>query len=337
MKISSRKAYALFLIFCLISIVLLIALSLFYGSTDISVQTVLEALSGGHNLSQAHIAISELRLPRTIADLLCGACLAAAGAMMQGVTRNPLADSSLLGINAGASFAIAICLAFFPGLAFGWMVAGAFGGAAIACLVLFLLLKAGHGSASPVKLILAGSAVSIFLSALSNGLSIFANVGQDLSLWNYGGTAGVRMDQLKIAAPVMILACLMAWMSARKVGALSLGIENARALGVQVERSIGQCLIIVLLLAGSAVSLCGPVAFVGLLVPALVRLFAGSDYRRVIPGSIAAGAAAMLAADLISRRINPPAETPVGLIFGVIGVPLFIYLVRKGAAGHEQA
>lgn len=330
MKSQKKSGLMLFVIFSIAAVVMAAILSIFLGSTDISFQTVLQALFSPDLADHQQIAVVELRLPRTIGDIFTGACFAAAGAMMQGVTRNPLADSGLLGINAGASFALALCMAFFSSLGFGFSLFSAFLGASAAVAVVYGLLRFNHRRTDSVRLVLAGSAVSIFLTSLSQGIAIYFNIGQDMTFWTAGGVSGIRMNQLKIAVPVMLAALALAWFLSRQVAVLSLGEETAQGLGLHVERAQALCLFDVMLLAGSAAALAGPIAFVGLLVPYFVRFFVGSDYRRVIPCSMLAGAFFMLAADLVSRLINPPAETPIGLIFAVIGVPVFIWVCRKG-------
>lgn len=307
--------------------------SVVLGSTDIPLESVVQALTNPDMASHEQLAVLELRLPRMYGDILVGAGLAASGAILQGVTRNPLADPGLLGINAGGSFALALCMAFLSNITFGVTVLFSFIGAAAAGLVVYGLLRAGGRKADPVRLVLAGSAVSILLSSLSQGIAIFFGIGHDLTFWTAGGTAAIRMEQIRICAPVMILGLVAAVWLSKKVSVLSLGEEAAAGLGVNVEKAQLQCLLTVMVLAGTAVALAGPIAFAGLLVPYFVRFLAGSDYGTVIPGSMIAGALFMLLADLLARTINAPAETPVGLIFAVLGVPLFIWIARKGGAG----
>lgn len=330
-----KTGLVLFVVFGLAAVLGAAILSIFLGSTNISFDTVLQALFHPDWQDQQQIAILELRLPRTIGDIFVGACFACAGAMMQAVTRNPLADSGILGINAGASFAMAVSMAFLGGISFGWNLFFAFLGAAGAVFLVYGLLRMNHRKTDSVRLVLAGSAVSIFLTSLAQGIAIYFNIGQDMTFWSVGGVAGIRQEQLVLAVPVMILALAGAWMLARQAALLALGDENAQSLGLHVERAQFLCLLDVMLLAGCATALAGPIAFAGLLVPYFVRFFVGSDYRVVIPCSMIGGAFFMLAADLISRLVNAPSETPIGLIFALIGVPVFIYIARKGGAGFE--
>lgn len=326
---ASTKKTIFFLVILTIAAVFAAILSVFLGSTDISWQTVLEALFRPDLTSHQQIAVVELRLPRTIGDLLVGAGLASAGALMQGMTRNPLADSGLLGINAGASFGVALCLAFFSNVTFGLTIFVSFLGAAVSVFLVFGLLLLKHRKLDATRLVLAGLAVSMFLTALTQGISILTNTGQSLTFWSAGGTAGIRMDQLKIAAPVLIAALIAALLLSRQVSLLSLGEEAARSLGLNLNRSRLLTILVVLLLAGTSTALAGPVAFVGLLVPHIVRRIAGGRYEAILPCSMMLGALMMVLADILSRTLNAPTETPVGLIFAVIGVPAFIWISRK--------
>lgn len=326
---TSTKKTIFFLVILTIAAVFAAILSVFLGSTDISWQTVLEALFRPDLTSHQQIAVVELRLPRTIGDLLVGAGLASAGALMQGMTRNPLADSGLLGINAGASFGVALCLAFFSNVTFGLTIFVSFLGAAVSVFLVFGLLLLKHRKLDATRLVLAGLAVSMFLTALTQGISILTNTGQSLTFWSAGGTAGIRMDQLKIAAPVLIAALIAALLLSRQVSLLSLGEEAARSLGLNLNRSRLLTILVVLLLAGTCTALAGPVAFVGLLVPHIVRRFAGGRYEAILPCSMMLGALMMVLADILSRTLNAPTEMPVGLIFAVIGVPAFIWISRK--------
>ncbi|MDO4321703.1 MAG: iron ABC transporter permease [Lachnospiraceae bacterium] len=333
-KIKNHKTIVFFIAGC-IAVLAAAVLSVLFGSTQIPLRQVLRALSHADSADHQHLVILELRIPRTIGCILVGAAFASAGAIMQGVTRNPLADSGLLGINAGATFALALCLALLPGIGFTGVVLFSFLGATAAMALLYCLMSMKHRKLDPVRLVLGGSAISIFLSSLSQAVSIFYNIGYDLTFWTSGGVAAIRMQQLYFAAPVILVGLAAAILLSGKVSLLSLGEDASRGLGLQVERSRVLCLAVVLLLAGGAVALAGPVAFVGLMVPHVMQYFVGADYRQIIPASMIGGAFFMLIADLVSRVINAPGETPIGLVFSVIGVPFFIWTARKGGKDFE--
>lgn len=330
-----RVRTTIFLGIGILAVIVAAGFSLFFGSTSIAPDQVLTALFHPDMANQDHVVITELRLPRTLGCMLVGAALAVAGAIMQGVTRNPLADSGLLGINAGGAFALALCLALLPGMSFSGVALCSFVGASVAMIVVYGVASARRRSPDPVSLVLAGCAVGLFLTALSQGVAIFFNIGYDLAFWSAGGVAGIRAEQLMYAAPILVAALALSWGLGKRVSLLSMGDEVATGLGVNVNRSRFLCLVVVLVLAGTSVALAGPIAFVGLMVPHVARVFVGSDYRAIVPASMVTGAAFMLVADVISRTINAPSETPIGLIFAVVGVPFFIWCVRKGAKGFD--
>lgn len=313
------------------AVVLAAGLSLFLGSTAIAPDQVIAALLSPDMANQEHVAVLELRGPRTVGCILVGAAFAVAGALMQGVTRNPLADSGLLGINAGAAFALALCLALLPGMSFAGVVVASFAGAALAMGAVYGAVSFRRHNVDPVLLVLAGCAVGLFLTALAQGVAIFFNIGYSLTFWTAGGVAGIRADTLALAAPFMVVALVAACALAPRVTVLSLGDEAASGLGVSVGRSRTLCLLVVLVLAGAAVALAGPVAFVGLMVPHVVRRFVGADYRVVVPASMVAGALFMLLADVLARTLIAPSEVPIGVIFAIAGVPFFIWCTRREA------
>lgn len=331
----SRLRTSVFLLAGIAAVALAAGLSLFVGSTPIAPDQVIGALVAPNMANQEHVAVLELRGPRTLGCILVGAAFAVAGAIMQGVTRNPLADSGLLGINAGAAFALALCLALLPGMSFAGVVACSFAGAALALAVVFGAVSFRRRNMDPVLLVLAGCAVGLFLTALAQGVAIFFNIGYALTFWTAGGVAGIRADTLAMTAPFIVGALAAACALARRVSVLSLGDEAAAGLGVAVGKSRALCLAVVLVLAGAAVALAGPVAFVGLMVPHIVRRFVGADYRAVIPASLVAGSTFMLLADAAARTLIAPSEVPIGIIFAIVGVPFFIWCARREATGLD--
>ena len=325
----------MFLLAGIAAVALAAGLSLFVGSTPIAPDQVIGALVAPDMANQEHVAVLELRGPRTLGCILVGAAFAVAGAIMQGVTRNPLADSGLLGINAGAAFALALCLALLPGMSFAGVVACSFAGAALALAAVFGAVSFRRRNMDPVLLVLAGCAVGLFLTALAQGVAIFFNIGYALTFWTAGGVAGIRADTLAMTAPFIVGALAAACALARRVSVLSLGEEAAAGLGVAVGKSRALCLAVVLVLAGAAVALAGPVAFVGLMVPHIVRRFVGADYRAVIPASLVAGSTFMLLADAAARTLIAPSEVPIGIIFAIVGGPFFIWCARREATGLD--
>lgn len=328
--IHSRPAAAVsILIFGLAAIAFGLALSISLGAADIKIGTVWEAIFRFNPDSQQHQVIRELRFPRAITGALVGASFAVAGAIMQGMTRNPLADSGLLGLNAGAGVALALVFAFAPSISFTTLMLYCFIGAATASLIVFGIGSLSFNGLTPLRLTLAGSAVSALLVAISQGVSILFNLSQDIAFWLAGGIGGASWTQIKIIFPWIVLALIGAMVLSRSVTLLSLGKEVAVGLGQRTRLVQVACMIVVVILAGSAVSAVGPVAFVGLIIPHITRYLVGVDYRWIIPCSAILGSLLIIFADIAARMINAPYETPLGALIAIIGVPFFIYLASK--------
>ncbi|WP_160032542.1 FecCD family ABC transporter permease [Paenibacillus sp. An7] len=334
LKIHARPVRAfLTLTIGLIAVILFMGVSIAVGAADIQLSTVYEALVNFNPDVTQHTIIHELRIPRSIADVLIGAAFAVAGAVMQGMTRNPLADSGLLGINSGAIFMIAVALAFFPEMSYNGTMIFAFIGAFIATALVYGTSSLGKARVTPIRLVLAGAAVSALLTALSQGIAIHFRLSQDLAYWVAGGVAGIKMPQVLSILPWISLALIAAMLVSRSITLISLGDEVASGLGQKTGliKIIGG--MIVLVLAGAAVSVAGPIGFVGLVVPHLVRYIVGVDYRFIIPCSAVVGSLLMLLADIGARMINPPYETPISALFALVGVPFFLYISRKSGRG----
>lgn len=299
------------------------------GAADIDLATVWNTLFHYDKTLTTNQIIWELRIPRVLADMMVGAAFAVAGAVMQGMTRNPLADSGLLGLNAGSAFMIAVCFAFFPGLSYNSLIFFSFLGAALGCVLVFGVSALVKGGLSPTRLVLAGAAVASLLTALSEGIAIYFKLSQDLAFWFAGGVAGVKWSQIAVVWPWLLGALFAAILISKSVTILSLGDDIAVGLGQNTTRTKLLSMFIVLILAGLAVSVVGPVGFIGLIVPHLVRYMVGVDYRWIIPCSAIIGALLTLYADIGARMVNPPYETPISVIFALIGVPFFLYVARK--------
>lgn len=305
------------------------ALSISIGAKDIGLSVVWDAIWHFNRDLTDHQIIRSLRMPRTIACMLTGAAFAVAGSVMQGMTRNPLADPGLLGINAGAGFMLAICFAFIPHLLFGQLIWMSFAGAAGATALIYGLGSLSRGGLTPVRLALAGSAVSALLLAISEGIALKYRIGQSLDFWLFGGAAGVRWAQVDVIQWWIGGGLLAALMLARYITLLSLGEETAAGIGVRVGliKLIGA--VIILILAGASVSVVGFVSFLGLMVPHITRYLVGVSYRWIVPCSAILGALLFVLADLGARMVRPGTETPVGALIAIIGVPFLLYLARR--------
>ncbi|MEF3302126.1 FecCD family ABC transporter permease [Paenibacillus sp. GYB003] len=329
-KLRTRPLAAAFILLGGIAALIVgIALSVSFGAADIALTTVWEAVFRFNPESTQHQIVQELRLPRVLAGMMVGASFAVAGALMQGMTRNPMADSGLLGLNAGAGFMMALCFAFFPGLPFMYLILYSFVGAGIGAGLVYGIGSLAKGGLTPVRLVLAGAAVSALLTALSEGIALHFRIGQDLAFWYAGGMAGTKWIQLDMMLPWVAGALLAAMMLSRSITTLSLGEDVAVGLGQRTGMIKLAGTAIVLVLAGSAVAVVGAVGFVGLLIPHLTRFLVGVDYRWIIPCSAVLGSLLVVFADLGARMVNPPYETPVGAIIALLGVPFFLYLARR--------
>lgn len=304
-------------------------ISIAFGAADISLKdTALALFSNASN--DAISVIREIRLPRELAAVLVGAALAVSGAIMQGMTRNPLADPGLLGLTAGANAALAITLAFIPAANYFSIMIACFIGAAVGAALVFGLGSVKRGGFSPFRIVLAGAAISAFLSALAEGIGIYFKISKDVSMWTAGGLIGTTWGQLKVISPFIAVSLVIALLLARQLSILSLSEEAAIGLGQKTMQTKALLFVAITMLAGAAVALAGNMAFVGLLVPHIVRAIVGVDYRHIIPMSAIAGAIFMLFADLLGRTINAPFETPVAAIVAMLGLPFFLLIVRKG-------
>lgn len=316
----------------IVSLILLIGgclISLSSGPATISLREIWDAFLNFKIQNNEHLIIKDLRLPRTLAAIFVGAGFAVAGAMMQGVTQNPLADPGLLGVNAGAQFMLVIVFAFAPALKFSYIIYFCFIGGGIGALLVYGIAYLSSGAMTPVRLALSGEVVSAVLVGISQGLSILLELNYDMAFWSAGGVSGAEWTQVKVIIPWILLGLIIAVFLSSYITLLNLGDDMAVALG-QRTRLIKICTAIsVFLLAGAAVSTVGGVSFVGLLVPHIVRYLIGTDYRWIIPLSILTGAAVVLWADILAKSINAPYETPLGTIVSLVGVPFFIYLARK--------
>ncbi|PJN87804.1 FecCD family ABC transporter permease [Bacillus sp. mrc49] len=303
------------------------------GAADLSYRDVYNALFQFDEDNPAHTIIRQLRFPRAIAAVCVGAALAVSGAIMQGMTRNPLADPSILGVTAGSSFFIAIALVVMPGITYLGLMMFSFAGAGLGAALVFGITSYSRGGITPVKLALAGSAIASLLSSLSTAVGIKFNISKDISYWFAGGVSSVQPQHVLFTLPFIVVGILVALVLSRSISILSLGEEVAKGLGQNtgIVKLIG--MIAVLLLTGAAVSIAGMIGFVGLVIPHITRFLVGNDYRLIIPCSAILGGVLLLVADIVGRMVNAPFETPVGAITALIGVPFFLYLARKEGRG----
>ncbi|WP_067824314.1 FecCD family ABC transporter permease [Nocardia inohanensis] len=321
---------------CLLAAAVLVAaclLSLVIGAKSIPIHEVWAALCGGEDTPD-HLVVTEYRVPRTLLGLLAGTALGVAGCLMQGLTRNPLADPGLLGVNAGAAFAITIAVAFLGASGIESYVWFGFAGAAVVSLAVYRLGTAGRQGADPVRLTLAGVALTAVLTGLTKGLILLhPKAFDEMRNWDSGALTGRGYGVIAGAAPFIAVGLVLAILAARSLNAVALGEDLARALGVRVGRTRVLTALALVLLCGTATAAIGPITFVGLAVPHLARWVVGPDQRWILAYSLLLAPILLLLADVIGRVVITPDEIPAGLITAFLGAPVLIALARRAPAG----
>lgn len=304
-------------------------LSLRCGALPITNSTAWSAIFDYDPSDQGQIVVRELRAPRTLIGAAAGACLAVAGALTQGVTRNPLGAPGILGVNAGAAFAVVTAI-YGANLTtpegYVWF---AFLGALGAAVLVYAVASAGHGGATPVKLALSGAVVTVLLGAWTATLMLLDEQTLDQArFWLAGSIAGRGTDEIRLLFPIIAVALLTGLFMGRQVNLLSLGTDVAAGLGQRTGLVRATAGVVVVLLAGSAVAIAGPIAFVGLAIPHMVRSLVGPDYRWILLYSLILGPCLLLGADVVGRVAVRPSELQVGVVTAAVGAPFLVYLVR---------
>jgi iron complex transport system permease protein len=320
---------ALGLLVALAALLLALALSISVGAKGIPLDRVWHLLVHPDGSDEA-VVIRDVRIPRTMLGLLVGAALGVAGAVMQALTRNPLADPGLLGINAGAATAIVLGVAVLgisAPAAYVWL---GMGGAAAAAIIVYGLGAQGRSGATPVRLALAGTAVTFALNAVVNGVTVIdAETLQRYRFWLVGALGGHDSATLWQIAPFLGAGLLVALALARPLNALALGEDAGRALGAHVGRTRVAGALAVTLLCGAATAAAGPIFFIGLTVPHVARALCGPDQRWVLPYSAVLAPTLLLAADVLGRVVHRPGEIEVGIVCALLGGPVFVALIRR--------
>lgn len=303
------------------------------GNTPMPLTALGDALWHYDPTSVNHIILLSERLPRAVVASLVGASLAIAGALMQTMTRNPLASPGILGINAGAMFLVVVSVSILQLRSPAEYVWAALAGACLAALLVFLLSRGSHGELSPLRVVLAGVAVTALFVSFSQGLLIADQQGfESVLYWLAGSVAGRDLAALEPLLPLFAIALLLCICLVRHANALMLGDEMVTGLGINVGAIKLLLGVVVILLAGSSVAIAGMIGFVGLIVPHMARGLFGLDHRWMLPGCALLGASLLLSADLLGRFLMPPQEVPVGIMTALLGTPLFIHLARRGAS-----
>ncbi|WP_225993556.1 FecCD family ABC transporter permease [Actinomadura rudentiformis] len=310
----------------LLALLAVLALSLAVGAKPLSLNEVWQGLVDSG--SPGYTVVHEMRLPRTLLGLLVGAALGLSGAVMQSATRNPLGDPGLLGINAGAAAAVVSAISFLGLSSFLGYVWFAFAGAAAVSVAVYAI--GGGRTATPTRLALAGAALNAALFSYVNAVMLLDTAALDrMRFWTVGSLATAHPGTVERVLPFVVAGLVLSLVLARPLNAVAMGDDSARALGADPARTRAAAIVAVTLLCGAATAACGPIVFVGLMVPHLVRALTGPDLRWMLPYCALLSPALMLGADVIGRVIARPSEVQVGVVTVVLGGPFFLYFVRR--------
>jgi iron complex transport system permease protein len=311
-----------------VALALLMLASILIGSREVGLQDAIAAF-GGSTDGFAEAAVVK-RIPRTVLAVVAGAALGVSGAVMQGVTRNPLADPGILGVNMGASLAVVCGLAFFGLASASTQIWVAIAGAGITAVFVYTVGSLGRGGATPLKLALAGAATSAALVSFISAVVLGRNdISGTVRSWQIGGVGGATFASIDQVLPFLLLGFVICLLSARGLNSLALGDDLAAGLGERVAIARGSAALGAVILCGAATAVTGPIAFVGLVVPHACRLIVGPDHRWLIPFAALTGAALLTGADILGRIAARPGEVDVGILTGLIGAPFFISIVRR--------
>lgn len=328
-----RKSHlARFTVFIAVGSALLLAvmaLTLTMGAVRIRPATALEALFRFDPDDFTQVSVRDIRLPRFIADVIVGASLSIAGAIMQGTTKNPMADSGIMGISSGATLGVVIVLAFFPGAGrFEKMGISALG-AGLVTLVIYAIAFVGKGRVTPDRMVLSGMAISTLLSSLTTAIILKNGLMNQMIRYTSGSSANTIWKDIYIALPFFLGGVLTAIVISRSLTVMNLGEDVSRGLGANTALIRTLSTIIVLILSAVAVIIIGPVGYIGLMIPYICRYMVGTDYRLVLPVCGVYGALFVSVVDLAAKTVHPGMEFPIGLLITIIGVPFFVYVSRR--------
>jgi len=328
----SRRVLGLVLLAA--GVVGVVLISLAFGTRQIEFPVVVDAILAPDPTNNDHAVVRDLRVPRTVIGLLAGAALAVAGGIMQGLTRNPLADPGLLGVNAGASLFVVLGITFLGITAASGYVWFAFAGAAAATVLVYAVGAGRGGNPTPVTLTLAGAAVTAVITSVIT-LVLLQNLDtlNQYRFWSVGSLVGRELSTVTVVIPFLVIGFVLAAIVARMLNVLALGEDVARGLGQNIVLARVLAAVAIVLLCGGATSISGPIVFVGLVVPHIVRRFTGPDYRWILAYSFLLGAILLVLADVIGRLVVQPTELEAGIVVAFLGAPVMIALVRRSKVG----
>lgn len=324
-------------ILCIAPVLILftVILSVLYGAKNIDAQKVWNALFHFDSSDVNHNIIITSRLPRVVAALLVGAFLAISGALMQGMTRNYLASPSIMGVTDGAAFVITLCMIFLPGMSSIGMVVCSMIGSALGAGIVFGFGSLLQNGLSPVRLAIIVTVIGTFLSSVSAAMASYFQISQNVSFWFNAKLDQVDPNIIKITIPFGIIGIVLVLLISKSITILSLGEEVSINLGQRTKLVKAMAILSVIFLTGTAVALVGKVGFVGLIIPHITRFIIGVDYKWILPCAGVIGGVFLALCDILSRFVNYPFETPIGVVTSLIGIPFFLYLIRtRGGERH---
>lgn len=311
-----------------------IFLSVAFGARVISMEAVFQTLfDKTYGSFEANVV--RARIPRTVFGVLAGAGLGVSGVLMQAITRNPIADPGILGVNTGASLVVVVGMAFFHISSGTEYVLLSFVGAMVTAVFVYSIASFGYGGVTPMKLALAGAATSTALGSLVNTIMMPNDrVMDQFRFWQVGSIGGTSWDEIKMIVPYILVGIVIAIILAPALNAMALGDEMATGLGINVKLVRGVAAFSGVLLCSTVTAFAGPIGFVGLMIPHLMKLLVGQDYRCIVPMSALGGSCLLVLADVIGRVLGRPGELEVGVVTAMIGAPVFVAIVRKAKVGR---
>lgn len=312
-----------------IFLALCVLASLAWGSKSIEFSKVVNSLLDSNDTSFAALVVRE-RIPRTIFSIMAGASLGISGALMQSITRNPMADPSILGVNTGASLFVVIGIAFFNINSANQYIWFALAGAGITSVLVYIIASIGNGGMTPIKLALSGAATSAVLSSLVSAIMLPRSEVMDAyRFWQVGSVSGATWESIALILPFIIIGLIISIAATPALNVLALGDEVATGLGVNTGVIRLVCAVAGVMLTGATTAIAGPIGFIGLMIPHSIRLVFGSNLKGIVPLSAIGGAALLILSDVLGRVIGSPGEVQVGIITAFLGAPILIIVARK--------
>ncbi|WP_043432807.1 Fe(3+)-siderophore ABC transporter permease [Paenarthrobacter nicotinovorans] len=328
--LASANRYRLMgLLAAVAALALVLWLSLVVGSKDVDLASLWPAITA-YDGSPEHVIIRDLRLPRTVTGVLVGIALGLSGALIQALTRNPLADPGILGVNAGAGFFVVLGVALFGVTTIGEYIWFSFAGAVVATVGVYFIGSRGRGGATPLRLTLAGVALGAVLGGISSGITLLRPaVFDSMRSWSAGTLSNRTWEIFTAVTPFIVVGALIALALARPLNAVAMGDDTAKSLGANITSTRIWTIVSVTLLCGAATAAAGPIGFVGLMIPHVSRWIVGPDQRWILAYTLVLSPVLLLVSDIAGRLVLRPAEMQVGIITAFIGAPVLIWLIRR--------